>query len=96
VDSKVIEEVLPRIVDEEWSARKVEQYVVQIKKSRRESENKVPLGVVAGPYEKELTHFKQRFSTDVSVKTNTKGAGQIIIRFKNDDDFHRIKSLLDN
>lgn len=96
VDPEIIKDVLPRIVDEEWSARKVEQYVVQVKKTKSESETNVTPATVAGPYEKEMTHFKKRFNTDVSVKTNTKGAGQIIIRFKNDNEFQRIKDLLDD
>jgi hypothetical protein len=36
-----------------------------------------------------------RFKTDVSVKTNTKGAGQIVIRFKSESEFQRIQKLLD-
>ncbi|HEU5121343.1 MAG TPA: ParB/RepB/Spo0J family partition protein [Candidatus Saccharimonadales bacterium] len=98
IDSRVVEEVLPKIVDEEWSARKVEQYVVQVKKSEKESsqvKRQLP-AMMVGPYEKELIRFKKRFDTDVSVKTNTKGAGQIIIRFKNDDEFQRIKKILDD
>lgn len=94
VDPKIVKEVLPRIVDEEWSARKVEQYVVQIKKAKSESATKTTPTVVSSPYEKEMNHFKKRFNTDISVKTNTKGAGQIIIRFKDDGEFQRIKKLL--
>jgi ParB family chromosome partitioning protein len=93
IDPKVTEEILPKILNEEWSARKIEQYAVQVKTSRDEPEKKI--SEVVSPYENEVSHFTKRFKTDVSVKTNTKGAGQIIIRFKDDKEFQRITKLLD-
>jgi hypothetical protein len=41
-----------------------------------------------------MQRLVKRFSTDVSVKTNAKGAGQIVIRFKSDNEFQRIQKLL--
>jgi len=95
LDADVIEEILPRILNEEWSARKIEQFIVQIKKAAKSPiENEQRQKVVAMPYEDEMNRLVKRFSTDVSVKTNAKGAGQIVIRFKSDLDFKRIKKLL--
>lgn len=96
LEPQVIEEVLPRILEEEWSARKIEQYIVQLKKSAKspiESVRKKPIEI---PYESDTNKFVKRLSTDVSIKTNAKGAGQIVIRFKNDLDFQRIQKLLGN
>lgn len=95
-DEKVIDEILPRILAEEWSARKIEQFIVQVKKMAKspiDTERKKP--VSATPYEDEVKRLGKRFSTDISVKTNAKGAGQIVIRFKDDRDFQRIQKLLD-
>lgn len=95
-DEKLIDEILPRILAEEWSARKIEQFIVQVKKMAQspiETERKKP--VSATPYEDEMKRLGKRFSTDISVKTNAKGAGQIVIRFKDDSDFQRIQKLLD-
>jgi ParB family chromosome partitioning protein len=95
LDPEVIEEILPRILKEEWSARKIEQFIVQIKKAAKSPiENEQRQKVAATPYEDETKRLVKRFSTDVSVKTNAKGAGQIVIRFKSDLDFKRIKKLL--
>ncbi|HSW77456.1 MAG TPA: ParB/RepB/Spo0J family partition protein [Candidatus Chromulinivoraceae bacterium] len=95
LDADVIEEILPRILKEEWSARKIEQFIVQIKKAAKSPiENEQRQKVAAMPYEDETNRLVKRFSTDVSVKTNAKGAGQIVIRFKSDLDFKRIKKLL--
>lgn len=94
VDPKVTEEILPKILSEEWSARKIEQYAVQAKNAPKNTEEK-PLTTVIAPYEKETGRFKKRFNAEVSVKTNAKGAGQIIIRFDNDKEFQRLSKLLD-
>lgn len=94
-DEVVIAEILPRILEEEWSARKIEQFIVQVKKAAQSSvssDRKKPISVM--PYENEVKRLGMRFSTDVSVKTNAKGAGQIVIRFKDENDFQRIQKML--
>jgi ParB family transcriptional regulator, chromosome partitioning protein len=96
LDPDVIKDILPTIVREEWSARKIEQYIVQLKRAAQSpSENQRKKKISHVPYEDDTKRFISRFKTDVSVKTNAKGAGQIIIRFKNDRDFQRIQKLLD-
>lgn len=88
----IIQEVLPRIISEGWSARKIEQYIVQLK-GMPQSHGRA---VEATPYRTETARLQKRFKTDVAVKTNTRGAGQIVIRFKNADEFARIEKLLDS
>jgi ParB family chromosome partitioning protein len=95
VDPKAAEEILPRILSEEWSARKIEQYANEAKNTKSISKDTKPREVTS-VYEQDTSRFKKRFSTDVSVKTTAKGAGQIIIRFKDDDEFQRLKKLLDS
>ena len=95
-DERIIAEILPRILEEEWSSRKIEQYIVQVKKAAQSPTNARKKLVSAVPYEAEVKRLGKRFSTDISVKTNAKGAGQIVIRFKNDDDFQRIEKLLES
>ena len=46
------------------------------------------------PYEQDTERLTKRLAADVRVKTNAKGAGQIVIRFKNDADFARIQKLI--
>jgi len=96
LEEKTINEILPRILDEEWSARKIEQYLVQYKKaSRSPIENMRNQKVSTLPYEQDTQRLVKKLSTEVSVKTNSKGAGQIVIRFTSDHDFRRIQKLLD-
>ena len=94
VEPTIIEEILPLILKEEWSARKIEQFIVQLKKTGHQSATKKDTDQLTVPYEADTQRLVQRLKTDVRVKTNAKGAGQIVIRFQNDDDFQRIQSLL--
>lgn len=95
VDEEIIEQVLPKILAEEWSVRKVEQFVVQLKKSQEkpvEKEKKELVEPVAhqAATKRMATHLK----AEVKVRTNAHGAGKIEIRFKDEQEFERIQKLL--
>lgn len=94
LEEDVIDKILPRILEEEWSARKIEQFIVQLKKSANSLLENKRNTVEQTPYEDDTKRLVKRLSTDVSVKTNAKGAGQIVIKFKNERDFQRIQKLL--
>lgn len=94
LDESVINKILPQILEEEWSARKIEQFIVQLKKA---NSDKRPAAKQSAPpvvHEAETERLAKRLATDVKVRANTKGAGQIVIHFKSDDDFGRIQKLL--
>lgn len=83
--------VLPRIIEEEWSARKVEQFMVNAKADRKRQPQ-----IAADAADSERTdRLKARLGTEIAIRTNSRGAGQIIIRFKNQQEFERIESLLE-
>lgn len=90
-DPVAIEAVLPKIIRDEWSARKVEQYVVDLKKAKIPA----PAGAVRSGHDDTTKILSKRFSTKIQIRTNAKGAGQIVIAFKNDEEFDRITKLLD-
>lgn len=93
-DPGIIKDILPQILKEEWSARRIEQFIVDLKKGEGKAV-KTHKVVTAATHEKEIKLLEKRFSTSIKVRTNTKGAGQIVIAFKNDDDFKRIQDLLE-
>ena len=95
IDPKLTEEILPQILNEEWSARRIEQYANQLKNKDESTEENVAKKTSPTRYEKEQTFLQKRFKTNVTVKTSARGAGHILIRFKSDDDFQRIKKLLE-
>jgi ParB family transcriptional regulator, chromosome partitioning protein len=94
VDPAVIRDVLPVMIREEWSARKIEQFIVQLKKNAEQASESKKVNAAAMPYKSDAERLVKRLKADVSVKTNAKGAGQIVIRFKNDDDFQRLQRIL--
>ena len=95
VDPSSIEDILPQILAEDWSARRIEQFVVQLKKGGVEASQKPAKTTSSVPYEAETKRLMKLYDTNVSVKTNAKGAGQIVIRFKSEDEFKRLQQLLE-
>jgi ParB family chromosome partitioning protein len=94
IDPDIVEGILPRILKEEWSARQIEQFIVQLKKASRSPIENERKKIPTLPYEETMRRMESRLATNVSVKTNAKGAGQIVIKFKNERDFYRIQKLL--
>lgn len=92
-DRDFIVSIVPRIVTEEWSARKVEQYIVSLKdKATVKSKSKTP--VVESRHEATLESLRARLNTGVDLRVNAKGAGKLTISFKNEEELARIKELL--
>ena len=93
-DEAVIATVVPKIIAEEWTARKVEQFVVNLKKTAETQDDATPKPTVSDVQQATVDSLKSRFNTGVTIRTNTKGAGKIVIDFKSQEDFDRIKTLL--
>lgn len=91
LDQSAIDDVLPRIIKEEWSARRIEQYIVDLKKANKEEK---PSTQIVPQYEKVTERLGKTLTAPVQIRSNTKGAGQIVIRFKDEDDLERISQLL--
>ncbi len=86
------DELLEKIVKEDWSTRKIEQWLAlyrQAKNSPIESTKQTE-----EPHEQARLAIQSKLKLDISIRTNTRGAGKIIIPFKNNQDFERIKKLL--
>ena len=91
-DEALIIEVIPRIIAEQWSARKVEQYMVNVKKQLKSAD---PVAdSVAAQHEDRVESLKNHFKTDVAIRVNSKGAGNIVIKFKSAEELERIQNLL--
>ncbi|MFZ2544809.1 MAG: ParB/RepB/Spo0J family partition protein [Candidatus Saccharimonadales bacterium] len=90
IDPEIIETVLPQIIKEEWSARKIEQFIVNLKAKKASGVDKtiIPL------HEEATEQLVGRLKTKVQIRSNTRGAGQIVIAFKDESEFNRITNLL--
>lgn len=97
LDAETIDAILPRILKEEWSARAIEQHIIQLKKTKATSKTNDYAETVlenAKHYQSDVDRFEKRFRAPVQIKANSKGAGQIVIRFKDSSEFERISKLL--
>ena len=86
--------VVPRIIKEQWSARTIERYVSNYKKLHGTASTKGRKAVRSSRFIREEESFAKRFETPVADIETHKGAGRIIISFKDQAEFERIAKLL--
>lgn len=91
-----IEKVLPVIIKDQWSVRKVEQYVRDLKDGNAPSFHMNHSEGSASAYKNQIDKFSKVFGTDVNIRSTSKGSGRIVITFKDADDFKRIENLISN
>ena len=94
MDDAMLRKVLPIIVREGWPSRKVEQFVVDFKKNLSDKQMSPARRITEQPYSVQLKRIADHLNTDVKIHTNSKGAGQITIKFKNEAEFKRLENLL--
>jgi ParB family chromosome partitioning protein len=95
LDNAIIKRLLDQIIREEWSARKIEQHIIDLKKDGLKSPASKNHSAPTSSHDEEIGRIKKHLGTDVSIRTNTKGAGQIVIKFKNEDELKRIEEILE-
>lgn len=94
-DEAFINEVVPRIIAEEWSARKVEQYVVNARNGGKSEPKTIrTVSETESRHEAKIATLKTRLRTDVNIRVNNKGAGTIVIKFTDEKDLDRLQKLL--
>lgn len=88
VDEKLILELLPQIIKENWSARKVEAAIAGLKTGQK------PADKPAAKYQAEAETLTKQLATKVKVSSTKRGSGSISIAFKNKAEFDRLLKLL--
>ena len=97
VDKETILKILPKIIEEGWSARKLEQFLVQYKKQLQEQKEKPAKNLKSltkMSFEQNARRIATRLKTDVNIKTSARGNGRITIKFKNEEELKRIEKIL--
>ena len=94
LDVATTKKIISRIVREELSARKIEQVIVDLKKNRTKPEMSSNRQIKEQPYAPQQISIQKHLKTDVHIHTNSKGAGKIIITFKDEKEFERLQKLL--
>jgi hypothetical protein len=88
-DDEMVQTVLAQIIEENWSARRVEQFVTD-GKSKDPAASKPR--VLPPQLNKKLS---DKLAAKVTVQENEKGRGRIVIEFKNSDERRRIEASLE-
>lgn len=87
-NSSAQNDLLEHVINEGWSVRRAEQFVIGYKKGK--GGDKKSSAVRSTFTETPLTkNLSKRLSTEVKVKTTAKG-GQLVINFKDEKDLERI------
>jgi len=94
LDDSITKRIVPKIISEDWSSRKVEQFVVDLKKNRTDTKMSTTRQIHEQPYRVQLKRIQDHLRTDVKISTNSKGAGHITIKFKDEKEFKRLQDLL--
>ena len=94
LDDNLIEKVLPKIIREEWSARDIERYANQVKNGEIVAA-KSNIQPTVNKYAERATKIAKRFDAKIRVHQMSRGAGQIVISYKDDKDFERLANLLE-
>ncbi|MBR3164369.1 ParB/RepB/Spo0J family partition protein [Candidatus Saccharibacteria bacterium] len=87
-----IEAVLPRIIDEHWSARRVEQYMVDLK--QRNKKRATTASQIAQARRQRAKQLGQKLDAKVSIHTSARGSGDIVLKFKNEEEFEKLCTIL--
>jgi len=86
--SEVVAEVVPKIIEEGWSARKVEQYMVGVKGRVKKSAPKVE------GYEAEAGVLSEKLGMKVRIQMSSRGSGSVVIKFKGEEELKTIMEKL--
>lgn len=93
-----IAEILPRLLKEEWSARRIEQVAREMKAARKKGDDTRQQDAKKNSmrYTDEMARLQTKLCVPVKITTTPRGAGKVVIPFKSDEEFQRIAKLIDN
>ena len=92
LDEEFIHDFMPRIIKEGWSAREVERYIAQVKQGEKR-QRVVKKNAV---YMADAMRIGEQLKAPVDIRVGAKGAGTIMIKFKDQEELDRIKKVFDN
>jgi len=95
---ELIEELLPKIIEESWSARRIEQVIATLRQAHADIDRqaKPKSRVSYASYEPEIKKLNKRFDAPVAIQSNQKGAGKITISFRGNEELKRLLIALES
>jgi ParB family chromosome partitioning protein len=94
LDEDTVGKVLGKIIKEDWSARRIEQFVNNYKKNLDNKKLTKTKRITSNPYEPQLKKLQSKLGSGVDISVNNKGAGFIKIKFKDQEDFERLQKII--
>ncbi len=91
-DAEVVNTVLPQIIAEGWSARRIEQHMAAAKPGAGNEKPKPAPATTPQP----LETLSKRFNAKVTVQETKKGAGKIVIEFTSHEQRRALEARLGN
>ncbi len=88
-----IREILPKIIEEGWSARKVEQYKVGIN-NQKKLQKGIKTSVKNPEIETMTESIHEHLGTKVRISSSARGSGEIVLKFKDKQEFEKLCSIL--
>lgn len=92
LDIETQKRILPRIIEEGWSARKIESYIALIKQDKG-NDKKVNTSIDSNDT-RFVNDIKNKIKMPVRLKINSSGAKKLIISLKSDQDIEKIRKIL--
>lgn len=98
-DAEVVMEVLPKIIDEGWSARRVEQFVTEKKAQGGLTQAKTNKGRYVAVSKAQWTGEEEELSSAlggarVAIAVSGRGSGKITIKFKSEKELKNLIKLI--
>ena len=93
-DEQTLQIIIPKIIRENWSSRKIEQFIVDFKKNGEKPTMSPERQLKEQPYGEQLKNIQKHLRAEVFINTNSRGAGKITIKFKNEEEFDRLQNIL--
>ena len=87
-------EIYERILANSLSVRETERLVKSIQEGKPTEKAAVASPALSNNVKKSIKEFSERFGTKVDVKVAKKGNGRLIIPFSSEEDFNRLRKIL--
>jgi len=93
LSDKQVEDILPEVIRDQWSVRKLEQYVRDLKSGVKPKISKHSEGS-SSLYKNQIEQFSKLLGTEVNIRSTAKGSGRIVISFKNQSELEKIEKII--
>lgn len=93
LSEKQVENILPEVIRDQWSVRKLEQYVRDLRSGVKPNVSKHSEGS-SSRYKNQIEKFSKLFGTEVNIRSTSKGSGRIVIGFKNQSELEKIEKII--